>query len=175
MSLLGDFSVPRERTAPGASRAALRVIAPEPGSRGRRWARVLTIVVSLAACAVLFGTVCTHVLLTQGQAQIDTLNARLAADESTHQKLQVNVAQLESPGRIVAAARDRLGMTPPATVVYLTPGAPRVPAPTTVPPTTAAPTTTSVAPATIAKSEHAAAATASSGASAKSSTSTSRP
>lgn len=100
--------------------------------------RMLTVLASIAACAVLFGPVCTHVLLTQGQAELDQLEARAADAEAAHQRLQVEVAELESPARIVPAARERLGMIPPPVVVYLTPGAPRVtaPSPATNPSTT---------------------------------------
>lgn len=121
--------------------AELRLVTPDGGARGRRITRGLTVLAAAAACAVLFGTVCTHVLLTQGQAELDSLNGRAADAAAAHQQLQVEVAELESPARIVPAARERLGMVPPPTVVYLTPGAPQVAAPTTVPVAETPPTT----------------------------------
>ncbi len=143
MSMLRELREEREvrhaRTA--AAEPPLRLVTPDPGARGRRTVRVLTVLASAAACAVLFGTVCTHVLLTQGQAELDRLEARTADAEAAHEQLQVEVAELESPARIVPAARERLGMVPPPVVVYLTPGAPRIP----VPSTATAPSTTTPA------------------------------
>jgi cell division protein FtsL len=124
---------------PARATAELRLVTPDAEARRRRSTRVLTGLVAAAACAVLFGTVCTHVLLTQGQADLDSLDARAAKAADVQQKLQVQVAELESPARIVPAARERLGMVPPPTVVYLTPGAPKVAAPTTMPPPTTLP------------------------------------
>lgn len=122
-----------------ATESPLRLVTPDAGTRGRRTVRALTLLTSAAACAVLFGTVCTHVLLTQGQAEVDQLEARAADAEAAHQQLQVGVAELESPARIVPAARERLGMVPPPVVVYLTPGAPRLPAPSAIVPSTTTP------------------------------------
>src|SRR3954447_2632677 len=129
MSMLRDVREDRDvrhgRHAPARPTAELRLVTPDAGARSRRLTRALTVLVAAAACAVLFGTVCTHVLLTQGQAELDSLNGRAADAAATRQKLEVEVAELESPARVVPAARERLGMVPPATVVYLTPGAPR--------------------------------------------------
>lgn len=149
MSMLRDVREDREvrhgraGTATATATPELRLVTPDAGARSRRITRALAVLVAAAACAVLFGTVCTHVLLTQGQAELDSLNGRAADAAAAHQQLQVEVAELESPARIVPAARERLGMVPPSTVVYLTPGAPKVTAATTVPlgetpPTTAA-------------------------------------
>jgi cell division protein FtsL len=120
-------------------------VTPDGRKRPRGLARVLTFLAATAACAGLFGIVCTHVMLTQGQADLDNLETQATEAQAAHQKLQVEVAELESPQRIVTEARERLGMVTPETVVYLKPGAPRVAAPTT---TTVAPTgsTTTVKP-----------------------------
>lgn len=148
MSLLGTLRDEREvqARAAAAEAAPLRLVTADEGARSRRVTRLLTCVVTAAAVAVLFGTVCTHVLLTQGQAELDRLEARAAAAEDTQQKLQVDVAELESPARIVPAARERLGMVPPPTVVYLSPGQPRVAAPTTTTPARPETSSTTSAP-----------------------------
>lgn len=143
----GDLREEREVRHDQATtaRPPLRLVRLDEGARGRRITRIFTALVAMAACAGLFATVCAHVLLAQGQADLDALNARAANAEAAHQQLQVDVAELESPARIVPAARQRLGMIPPPTVVYLTPGAPRVPAPT---PTTTTPASTANSPST---------------------------
>jgi cell division protein FtsL len=142
MTMLRDLREEREvrHARVAAAETPLRLVTADPVAPGRRTVRVLTVLAAIAACAVLFGTVCTHVLLTQGQAELDNLEARAADAEVAQQQLQVQVAELESPARIVPEARERLGMIPPPAVVYLTPGAPRVPAPATTTP--AAPPTT---------------------------------
>lgn len=144
MTMLRDLREDREvrHGRVTAATAELRLVTPDPGARARRITRVLTGLVAAAACAVLFGTVCVNVLLTQGQAKLDSLNTRAADAATAHEQLQVQVAELESPARIVPAARERLGMVPPPTVVYLTPGAPKVAAPTTAAPSPATPSRT---------------------------------
>jgi cell division protein FtsL len=85
---------------------------------------VLLAGVFVAAC--LFGVVAFHVVLTQGQLDLQRLQAKAAAGRATEAALRLQVAQLESPERVVADAQ-RLGLTAPAQVRYLTPE-------TTVPP-----------------------------------------
>jgi cell division protein FtsL len=84
----------------------------------------------------LFGVVVFHVLLNQGQMQLDRLQTRSAQEHARAERLRLDLAGLQSPARVVAAARDRLGMVPPAAVAYLVPGTAGhpVPAPATVPP-----------------------------------------
>jgi cell division protein FtsL len=76
--------------------------------------------------AGLFGVVAFHVVLTQGQLDLQRLQSKAASGRATEASLRLQVAQLESPERVVADAQH-LGLAPPATVRYLTPG-------TTVPP-----------------------------------------
>jgi cell division protein FtsL len=100
----------------------------------------------------LFFVVFLQVLLTQGQAELDRLNARAEVEAAQNRRLRVAVAELESPDRIVGVARQRLGMVPPATVTYLQaagPSDPLPPVPAGPPPTTAA--TTAPSPATSAR------------------------
>jgi cell division protein FtsL len=78
--------------------------------------------------AVVFGLVAIHVLLAQNQFELDRLNARSAVAEAQYDRLRLQVAQLESPERVVAAAEGRLGMVLPPKVTYLTPNAPAGPA-----------------------------------------------
>ena len=49
------------------------------------------------------------------------LNRRLDAAQTRYDKLRYEVAELESPERVVAAAQDRLGMIEPAKVNYVAP------------------------------------------------------
>jgi cell division protein FtsL len=157
-SALGTAPAPRR--APG-SRPAPRPAPPlrlvpdaELGRRRRALARVCTALAVVLSAVGLFFVVFLQVLLTQGQAELDRLNARAEVEAAQNRRLRVAVAELESPDRIVGVARQRLGMVPPATVTYLQaagpsdpiPPVPAGPPPTTV--TTAAPrpTTATTAP-----------------------------
>lgn len=154
-------TAPRRAPAPRpdhAPRPELRVVdvAARPGSRALT--RVVTILAGLLATAGLFLVVCLHVLLTQGQADLDGLRARAEAESARNRRLRVQVAELESPSRIVSAARERLGMVPPATVIYLPAADPTMPLPPVSseplsPPTTVAARQTS--PTTAAAQTHA--------------------
>ena len=107
----------------------------------------------------VFGVVVFQALLVQGQAHLDHLNAQIATQQQESKQLHLQVAQLDSPERIVTYARNNLHMVDPAGVVYLqqapgddaaaatTPAAPAA-APTTV--TTAAPAHAATQPTTAA-------------------------
>lgn len=89
-------------------------------ARRRRTKFVMTfmaivIVVSLFALAAL------HALLAQGQQRIDGVNKKVSEEQATYQLLRRQVAELESPQRVVDEAIGRLGMTEPTNVNYLTP------------------------------------------------------
>ncbi len=115
---------PLRRTAALApTRPHLRVVgAGEPGER--RSTRVLTGALVFAVFAGLFAIVALRVMLAQGQVDIDRLTASVEAEQAVQQDLRLTVAELEAPAQVVAAARQRLGMTTPVTVTYLRPAPP---------------------------------------------------
>ena len=109
------------RRAP--ERAPLRVVSPgelSPRARRRR-ARIVASSVCVFACLGLFGVVASHVVLTQGQLELDGLGARATDAQERYDRNRLLMAELESPERIVAVAQERLGMVPPPDVVYLSP------------------------------------------------------
>ena len=61
-----------------------------------------------------------HSVLVSGQHDVDALEARLTAGRGQTQMLRMEVAQLESPGRILDVARGRLGLQTPRELHYLT-------------------------------------------------------
>jgi cell division protein FtsL len=63
-----------------------------------------------------------HTLLVQGQIRLDDLDAQLRVEQARYQELRKEVAEMESPTRVVAAAED-LGMVMPEDLVYLQPPA----------------------------------------------------
>lgn len=93
-----------------------------PAHRRRR-TRAAAVSVALVAVA-LFGLVTSHVVLTQGQFRLERLRERAAGEQARYERLRLQVAELESPARVVAAAHERLGMVPPPGVTYLSPVGP---------------------------------------------------
>src|SRR3954453_11811828 len=77
-----------------------------PKARRRR-ARWLVFGGVVLMAAVLFGVVAFHVMLTQGQLQVDHLKARVAKEQELHDRTQLEVSRLEAPDRVVQAAQER--------------------------------------------------------------------
>jgi len=114
---------PAPRRAASGSAAvavpALRLVDHSSLPRRRALTRVATVLASALAAVGLFGVVCLHVLLTQGQADLDALHATADAASARNGRLTVDVAQLEAPARVEGWARQHLGMVPLAVVAYL--------------------------------------------------------
>jgi len=106
-------------------RPPLRVVDPnekvKKAGRRRAHPRLLVAIGVLLGAGLLFGLVTAHVLLTQNQFRLQKVQRQAAQEQARYERLRAEVAELESPGRIVAAAQERLGMVPPASVKYLTP------------------------------------------------------
>jgi len=69
----------------------------------------------------LFALAGFHAFLVAGEARLDGLQTRVSEEQTRYQRLRLEVAALESPERVVAAAQERLGMVPPPSVTYLSP------------------------------------------------------
>ncbi|MGI9080493.1 MAG: hypothetical protein ACR2GF_06720 [Acidimicrobiales bacterium] len=123
--------VPRRATSEAAAAAAapaLRLVDRSALPRRRALTRVATVLAATLAGVGLFGVVSLNVLLAQGQAELDTLHSRADVAAVQNSRLTVDVAQLESPERVVARAR-LLGMVPLAAVVYVPAADPASPLP----------------------------------------------
>lgn len=122
----------------------LQVVAP--AVRRRRGWQVGTVAGGLLFVA-LFAIAGAHSLIVQQQRHIDDVNGRITVAEDRAEALKVELAELQSPERIVQEARDRLGMVQAPTPVYLQPkaddDAKAAEVPATTPPTTVAKATTS--------------------------------
>ncbi|HLT16640.1 MAG TPA: hypothetical protein VK007_08050 [Acidimicrobiales bacterium] len=112
--------VPRGPAA--APRRHLRVVNPAERVRRRLTPRAGVLLTGLTFVVLLAAAVC-HTLLVQGQIHLDALEADLRVEQARYQELRKEVAEMESPERIVAAAHD-LGMVMPEDLVYLQPAAP---------------------------------------------------
>lgn len=132
-AVLPERATPRAAERAPASRPmqvdpkpALTVVDPRyrtPAQRRAR-ARVMGVLVLLVVACALFGLVSSHVALTQGQFRLEDMRAEAEAEQDRYERLRLEVAELESPGRIVAAAQERLGMVPPPGITYLSPVGP---------------------------------------------------
>jgi cell division protein FtsL len=128
---MASAHIPRPRrseTAPAlpADRSHLKVV--RPGSR-RRPVRLtpragVTMVVLLFVA--LFLVAVSHAVLIEGQVRLDELEKDVAAEQAEYEDLRVELADLESPARIQAAASE-MGMVPPAETTWLTPEDPVAP------------------------------------------------
>jgi cell division protein FtsL len=90
----------------------------------RARARLLGVLVAVVVAVALFGLVTSHVALAQGQFRLEAMRTKANAEQDRYERLRLQVAELESPGRIVAAAQERLGMVPPPGITYLSPVGP---------------------------------------------------
>jgi hypothetical protein len=132
-------------------RPDLRVVAP---ARRRRpgW-QVGTLAGALLFVA-LFAIAGAHTLIVQQQRHIDDVNGRITEAEERAEVLRTDLAELESPERIVREAKETLGMIEAPAQVYLQPrpddDVRAAEVPPTTPPTTAASTPTTTAGSTTA-------------------------
>lgn len=105
----------REREA----RPRLRLVRPSNRLKIRLTPRAgvtLTVLLFVA----LFGVAISHALLIESQSRLDQLDQEVAEEQARYEELRLDVAQLESPDRILAEAAEQ-GLVPPDEVVWLTP------------------------------------------------------
>lgn len=115
---------PAPAPTPAAGRPQLRVLRPgEAASEADRRRLVQIMVVAGAGLGALcvFAVVVFHVMLTQNQFRLDALQDQALERQAEYDRLRLQVAELESPDRIVADAQQRLGMVPASKITYLAP------------------------------------------------------
>jgi cell division protein FtsL len=108
-------------TAPAERR--LRVVSDQRviAAKRRRALRALVLGVGAVMMGALFALAAFHAMLASGQAELDKIEDRVSDAQARYEQLRLDVAELESPSRIVREAQERLGMVPPPDVTYLTP------------------------------------------------------
>jgi len=123
-ALLRPAHLPRRKPEAGRP-TSLRVLERSaPRARRPRGDRRLLAVVGggLLFAAVLAGNVAVQAQTTQGQFELERLQATARERQARYQQLRLRVAELEAPQRIGERARQ-LGMVEPDEVTYLTPTA----------------------------------------------------
>ena len=110
---------PSEQERSEERRGHLRVVQP-----GERTLRRLTPFGGLLLTAFVFVVMAAlagaHTLIAQGQIRLDELDGQVRTEQARYQQLRKDVAGMESPERVVAAAQS-LGMVTPDDLVYLQP------------------------------------------------------
>jgi hypothetical protein len=103
--------------AGGAARPAPRRLrAVRPARHARSYAGFLAAAILVAA---LLAVVVGHSILAQGEVRLSSLQSQLAAAQTQHRQSALQVAQLETPARIVQSAESQGHMVQPAQVVQL--------------------------------------------------------
>jgi hypothetical protein len=94
----------------------------------------------LVVCALVV-VVAGQAMLANGQVRLTSIQHELALEQSTHRQNELQVARLETGGRIVKVATDRLGMVnvPVTELPYVSLDVP-LPTPKLTPPPVTAPT-----------------------------------
>lgn len=98
---------------------------PRQGPAPDRPLRLALVAGAILTVGTIFGAAVFHVLLVQSEFRLDQLKREAAKEEVRYERLRLDVAQLSAPERIVAAARQRLGMVVPPQVAYLMAPAPQ--------------------------------------------------
>jgi len=125
--------VPAPLGAPGrdAARRRRRHLRPVERPGARRSPAVPALVGVGMVIAALLALAVMHALLIGGQVRLDGVRSEVASETEAIRRLELRVAELESPDRVLRVARERLGMVQPAEVGYLLPvgveGAPAEP------------------------------------------------
>jgi cell division protein FtsL len=116
--------VPSRRPLPARDRDRhLRVVPPNPRPRLRLSPRA-GVVLTVLLFAALFCVAVSHALLIEGQIKVDDLDQQVAAEQARYEELRRDVAELESPQRILGEATGELGMVPAGDPVWLSPDEP---------------------------------------------------
>jgi cell division protein FtsL len=110
---------PTPTTAPRPNH--LRVVAPTERVR-RRLTPGTAVLLTAALFATLLAVAVAQTVLVQAQVRLDHLDAELSTEQARYQELRKDVAELESPARIVDAAHAE-GMVTPTDLLDLQPPA----------------------------------------------------
>lgn len=118
MGVAAPLEAPLRRRGAPAPGAHLRVVREQ--ERVRRVSGVAVACASVAGVLVLlFVLAVLQTAIAQGQAHLDDIRAQTSARQSEAQALRLEVAQLESPARIIGEAESRLGMVEPSSITYV--------------------------------------------------------
>lgn len=101
------------------TRPHLRLV-PRSQDRARARARAALVLATAFVFVVLLVAAVVHTTIVSGQRELDRLDARITETERRNQGLDLRVAEMASPERIVEAATED-GMVVPEDVTWLSP------------------------------------------------------
>lgn len=113
---------PAHRPKPTARPDHLRVVRPNDRRRARL-TPAFAVVLTAGVFALLFAVAVAQTMLVQGQVRLDDLDAQLTVEQARYQELRKEVAEAESPARVVEQAQAQ-GMVAPDDLQYLQPSIP---------------------------------------------------
>jgi cell division protein FtsL len=117
-------AAPLRREAPSRDRLRhLEVVRDEAKRLQLRLTPRAGVTLTVLLFAALFAVAVSHALLIESQSHLDQLDDQVAEEQARYQRLRMDVAELESPERIMADATE-MGMVPPADPVWITPDRP---------------------------------------------------
>jgi cell division protein FtsL len=102
-------------------RPSLRVV--DERNRQPRYA-MWTVIGVGGVFALFFALVLFHTVLLNNQRRLDQLDTQVRDEQASYQQLRLQVAQLQSPERILEVATAKLGLVPSNGTTYLTPSGP---------------------------------------------------
>jgi hypothetical protein len=118
---------PRPQEAPDRRPNLEVVVVPSRHRRRRRRGlEVLSLVLVIGALVAAVGG---HAVLAEAQVHLSVLQSQLSAEQAKNRQLDLSVASLETPSRVVQQAKQRLHMVTPGSVTQL----PSVPLQTPLP------------------------------------------
>lgn len=112
---------PERAPLEGEYRAPLRVVRPKSRGRRLRPTAVVSMLAAAVVLAVALSVVAAQAVLAQGQFRLASLQSAEASAQAAHQQLELQVAELKAPQRIVWVAQHKLDMVVPTHVTYLQP------------------------------------------------------
>lgn len=112
---------PTRRPGPRPTRRPGRHLRPVERPAPRRSPAVPALVGVGIVIAALLALAAMHAVLIGGQLRLDEMRRDVAAESESIRRLNLQVAELESPDRMLETARTRLGMVQPTEVGYLAP------------------------------------------------------
>ena len=102
-------------------RPELRVVEGLGEGTRRRLVPAVVVAAGIVFFASLLGLAVFHVFLVQSQSTIDGIDRQISQARSATDDLRLELAELESPERIKAVARDDLGLVGANDVIMLLP------------------------------------------------------
>ncbi len=102
-------------------RPELRVVEGQGEGTRRRLVPAVVAMAGVVFFASLLGLAVFHVFLVQSQATIDGVDQQITQARTATEDLRLELAELESPDRIRAFAKEELGLIEPTDVIMLQP------------------------------------------------------